>query len=444
MKRHLPLTLTISIAALFLVSACEGPMGPAGADGKDGADGTDANETCKLCHNPDVVDQKVAEFSYSKHKYGEAAFEEGGNATCAPCHESEAFKYVCRNNIPATFTLNTTTGKYSNDFMATTGIAYGELSCFTCHSNLHKTYAGSEFFPLTNTAAVPMTMWKAAKTINLPQDGGTSNLCVKCHQPRPLTTSSTLSNGDVVDYASLASAPTAIFYDSSVGNAAPNKMIPSYRTGIHYGTVGGVYAGQGGVQFTGSVTYENSTHTTAASCTSCHMASITGIAGGHTFLAKGNFKGCNTTGCHSTAITSSSTTFWKTPRTEIQGLLNSLAAKINAVGAGTDLLHKDTDAESNLWAGLTTNNYDGYIDIYDPSSNPAGAWKNPAPSNSWTQAQKDANNLLPTFPTLTNVVMGAMVNFQFCLREYSLGIHNFKYTKALLQNSIDALTASGV
>jgi hypothetical protein len=40
--------------------------------------------------------------------------------------------------------------------------------------------------------------------------------------------------------------------------------------------------------------------------------------------------------------------------------------------------------------------------------------------------------------------MGAMINFQFCLREYSLGIHNFKYSKALLQNSIEALTAAGV
>ncbi len=64
-------------------------MGPAGADGADGKDGTDANETCKLCHNPTVVDQKVVEFNFSKHKYGEAAFEEAGNGACAPCHESE-------------------------------------------------------------------------------------------------------------------------------------------------------------------------------------------------------------------------------------------------------------------------------------------------------------------------------------------------------------------
>ena len=436
--------VALLFCALLLFTACEGPMGPAGANGKDGKDGKDANETCKLCHNPTVVDQKVVEFGFSKHKYGEAAFEEGGNAGCSPCHESEAFKYVCKNNVPATFTLNATTGKYSNDYIATTSIAFGELSCFTCHSSIHTTYLGTDFFPLTNTAAVSMTMWKGTKSINLTQGGGTSNLCVKCHQPRPLTTSSSLSNGDVVDYASLATSPNATFYDAVVGNAAPNKVLPSYRMHVHYGTIGAIFAGKGGVEFPGSVTYESSAHTTAASCSDCHMAPITGIAGGHTFVAKGNFNGCNVAGCHSTPITSSSTTFWKTPRADVQVLLNTLAEKINAVGAGTPILHSDSDPESNLWAGLTTGNYEGYLNVYDPSSNPAGAWKNPAPSNSWTQAQKDANNALPTFPTLKNVTAGALINFQLCLREYSLGIHNYKYTKALLQNSIEALDAAGV
>ena len=53
--------------------------------------------------------------------------------------------------------------------------------------------------------------------------------------------------------------------------------------------------------------------------------------------------------------------------------------------------------------------------------------------------QKATNNAMPIFPSLTNGVMGAMINFQMCLREYSLGIHNTKYTKALLQNSIETI-----
>ena len=82
-------------------------------------DGVDANETCKECHNQTVVEAKITEFAFSKHEYGEVSFDEAGVTGCTPCHTSDAFRYVCKNNIPSTFTLNTTTGKYSNDYAAT-------------------------------------------------------------------------------------------------------------------------------------------------------------------------------------------------------------------------------------------------------------------------------------------------------------------------------------
>jgi hypothetical protein len=423
--------LLILLPAGLIFTSCEGPMGKTGAD---------ANETCKLCHNSAVVEQKATEFEFSKHSFGEAAFEEAGNTGCTPCHTSQAFKFVAQNNTPATFTLGSN-GKYANDYATNASNALGEFNCFTCHPNLHTTYTQDDFYPLTTTAPVAMTMWKGAKTIDLKQDDSKSNLCVKCHQPRPLTTSSSTSNGDVVDYAALVTNPTATFYDAAVGNAAPNKVVPSYRTHVHYGTVGAVFAGQGGVQFAGTKTYQNSTHTTVASCEDCHMAPVTGRTGGHTFYAKGNFNGCNVAGCH-TGVTATSTTLFTGPRTTIKNLLNTLAQKINAVGLGVDILHKDASTESNLWAGATTNNYDGYLNIYDPSTNPAGAWRNPS-SGSFTTDQKAINNALPVFPSLKNVTMGAMVNFQMVLRDFSLGIHNFKYSEALLQNSIEALTAAG-
>lgn len=446
MKNLIRLLSLLTISG-FILTSCEGPQGvtgPAGKDGVDGIDGVDANETCKECHNPTTVEPKITQFEFSKHSYGEAAFEEAGNTGCTPCHTSDAFLYVCKNNVPSTFTLNATTGKYANDYATTSSNALGEFSCFTCHKDLHTTYTGEDFKPLTTTAAVSMTMWKGTKSIDLTQDGGSSNLCVKCHQPRPLTTSTTTSNGDIVDYAGLVSAPSTVFYDNTVGNAAPNKVIPSYRTHVHYGTVGAIYAGKGGVEFPGTQTYTNSTHTASASCADCHMSTVTGRAGGHTFTATGNFTGCNITGCHSSAITSSSTTFWTVPRAEIKTLLETLATKINAVGGGTAILHTDADATSNLWAAKTSGKQDGYLNIYDPSTNPAGAWKNPGNTSSWTTAQKATNNALPTFPSLSNGVMGAMINFQMCLREYSLGIHNYKYTKALLQNSIETLTTLGL
>ncbi len=445
----------LAIGAGLLITSCtkEGPMGPqgpAGANGTNGTNGTngkdgtngvngtngvDANASCTQCHAKDVVDLVSTQYELAKHSFGEAATSEAGNTGCGPCHLSEAFKYVCANNTPVTFTLNTTTGKYSNDYASVPDKAYGAISCSTCHSSLHSTYTIADLKPFTTTAPVPMSMWAGAKTINLTQKDGESNLCVKCHQPRPFTASAT--DGNVLDYTAMANNPTAVFYDPT---STSNKLKPGYRTHTHYGTVGAIFAGMGGVEFQGNLAYTSSDHTTKASCQDCHMAAMTGAAGGHSFVAKGNFNGCNSTGCHSSM--SSTNASFTADRTEVKGLLATLAGKL--VENGIEIMNKNGDATTNLWYGITANNYDGYLNIYDPASNPAGptynptSFQNPSPAASWTQAQKDFNATLPKI-TLTNAQMGAIINFQLCLREYSLGVHNHSYSKALLQNSIDKL-----
>lgn len=418
----------------------EGPMGLTGPAGADGANGVDANETCKICHTATNVDMISTQFQFSKHSYGEAAFEETGNTGCTPCHAQEAFKYVVKNNVPATFTLNTTTNRYVNNYATVASAAYGEIGCSTCHSQLHTSYTNADL-AFTTVAPVPMTMWGGAKTINLPADGGKSNLCVKCHQPRPFVNALTTN---VMDYAAIAADPAGMMYDGTP--ESPNttdKIRPTYRTHTHYGTAGAVYAGMGGVEFPGTLPYTNSAHTTAASCADCHMGAMNGRAGGHTFTAKGNLTTCNATGCHSTAVTTASTTLWLNPRNEIKTLLNTLASKLTI--GGVDILNRNPDTEHNLWAGLTTNNYDGYLNVYDPITNPTGQSNNASsfrfvgnPPATWSQAQKDYNATLPVL-TLTNAQFGALINFQLCLRDYSLGIHNFAYTKALLTNTIAKL-----
>ncbi len=60
------------------------------------------------------------------------------------------------------------------------------------------------------------------------------------------------------------------------------------------------------------------------------------------------------------------------------------------------------------------------------------------PDHPGSQEQKDHNATLPAI-ALTNAQMGAIINFQMCLREYSLGVHNFNYSKALLTNSLALL-----
>jgi hypothetical protein len=198
----------------------------------------------------------------------------------------------------------------------------------------------------------------------------------------------------------------------------------------------------GGVEFTGPMAYANAVHTTKASCSDCHQAAVINKSGGHTFSAAGNFNGCNVAACHGAGtVSTSSAKYWINPRTTMKSLLDQLAAKL--VENGVEILNRNPDATSNLWAGLTTNNYDGYMNIYDPVNNPTGPatnatmFQNPSTSG-FTAAQIATNAALPKI-TLTNGQMGAIINFQLCLREFSLGIHNKDYTQALLTNSIAAL-----
>jgi hypothetical protein len=435
-------------AASFMFTSCtkEGPQGPAGPTGKDGTNGKDASETCKQCHTATVVDRIATEFQMAKHSWGAAAFEESGNTTCGPCHEQKALIWVCQNNTSTAFTFNATTKKWVNNYTVPASEAIGAIGCFTCHSSLHTTYGAADI-ALTTTAEVPLTMWGGAKSVNLTADGGSSNLCVKCHQPRPLTCGNDPSVR-LLNYDSVKNFPLAVMYDSAAG--AKNTMVkPSYRMHVHYGAVGAVYAGVGAIEYPGSRTYENSAHTTLASCSDCHMASpMTGVAGGHSFNVRNgletalssstswNFNGCNVTDCHAASPLDASSSKWKDTRSEVKTLLDALAAKINACGAGNDILHKDAST-ANLWAGVTANNYDGYMDIYSSSTNPSGYWRDPYNTSAPNMAK-------PKFPKLLMVQMGAIINFQFCLREYSLGIHNTAYVKALLVNSVEALNAAGL
>jgi hypothetical protein len=390
-----------------------------------------------VCHTSTKVDLISTQFQFSKHEYGEAAFEESGNTGCTPCHAQEAFKYVVANNVPATFTLNAATGKYVNNYNTVASAAYGEIGCSTCHSALHTTY-GTADLAFTTVAPVPMTMWGGAKVIDLKADGGKSNLCVKCHQPRPFTNALT---GNVLDYNALATTTGVVFDGNPTG--ATNIIKPSYRTHTHYGAIGAVYAGMGGVEFAGTLPYTNSAHTQGASCMDCHMGAMVGRSGGHTFSAAGKFDGCNVAGCHTTAITATTTTLWLNPRNEIKALLASLAAKLTV--GGVEIMNRNGDSATNLWYGITANNYDGYLNIYDPITNTTAQTYNAksfkyvgTPPSTWSAEQIAYNSTLPTI-TLSYAQMGAIINFQLCLRDYSLGIHNFAYTKALLTNSIAKL-----
>ena len=426
-------SLFVSLAGMFTNCTKKGDTGAAGVD---------ANETCKLCHASTVVDRVATEFELAKHSWGTVSFEEAGNTGCSPCHCQEAFVYVCKNNIPSTFTL--TNGKWTNDYATDNADAIGAITCFTCHSSLHTTYGYADLTSLTTIAPISMTMRGGFQTIDLPQNGGKSNLCAKCHQPRPLTCNNDPA-GRLFPYDSILSSPNTLMYDSTKG-AKNIYAKPSYRMHVHYGAVGAVFAGKGGIEFPGTVAYGNSKHTTVAACPDCHMAEpMTGMAGGHSFNVRNakesalgtgttwNFNGCNSIdACHKGDPMSTTAAKWINTRSTVLGLLDALATKINVIGSGHNILHSDATS-SNLWAGVSTGNYDGYLDIYTPGTNDAGYWADPYLKNN------TINNSKPKFPSLTMAQTGALINFQFCLREYSLGIHNTAYVTALLTNSAEIL-----
>jgi len=458
----------------------QGPIGPTGHDGAMGPSGV-LSVNCLLCHDhngttsgpiANALKNAKNECEYSKHAEGaELSISEGGTAGCAPCHSHEGVHSVIDGNVQPqlvwgsnkyTFAYNAAASQSTN-----LNTMPGKISCFTCHKG-----AASDSMALYTVAPVPMTMYPAyvggtvttaPKTIDLPQKNGISNLCVKCHQPRPMQLSTTIgtaaSYGASVDYVDLATNPGNIFYDSIVGNASPNKLIPSYRSHNHYGAIGAIFAGQGAVEFAGSVPYPSaangySTHSTVAACQDCHMAIPTGMTGGHSFkvadydntvtpalLLSRNFKGCNVSGCHTTM--SATNTQWSGAtgvRQIATNLLTQIAAKLTS--NGVEIMHKEPNPSLNIFAHVTSAGYDGYLDIYDPSTNPTGHIRNPAPAGSWTAANNNTNNALPKLRTLKNAQWGAIINFQLCLREYSLGIHNPMYVKALLQNTLEALNAN--
>lgn len=386
MKKFLKINLflaAVCIIAMAAFTACEGPAGVPGTDGQDGKDGKDgtnglnAAESCKKCHNSSSgMVAKSKQLNHSLHVTGHA-WMEGTRNSCAPCHSNEGFLDVIAKNPP------------KNKYLASAASLTDPTSfgCRTCHK-IHTAYDSTDY-ALTTTAPVDMLI-DTTKTLTLSfGTGSSSNLCVKCHQPR------------IVKQMDFNGAPTGSY-----------TAITSYRWGTHYGTQGAIAGGKGAFEFTGSETYANSDHKAGASCASCHGAAASGISGGHTFSVVNEETGAiNTNGCvkcHTTGTSALNTKINNT-KTEIDGLITQLGDKLAIY------LEKEDGV------------YTGYVDIYDASANPNGAYKNPNSGN-------------VAFPAVNNETAAAIANFQLVLRDGSHGVHNYPYTRALLKNTIAALS----
>jgi hypothetical protein len=255
----------ILVAGALILNSCEGPQGPPGLDGEDGIDGingVDANETCIVCHNNEVVLLAKQQQALSSHHLT------GGNyarnhADCAICHTHQGFIETIESNALEA------SGDIENP---------APINCRTCHM-IHTNYDEGDW-TLTTSSAVDLDY--GGQTVDM---GGSSNLCVNCHQIRPLSPDPVLGGADVT--------------------------ITSSRWGPHHGPQGNNIWGVGGYEIAGSKTYPAAgSHAHAdAGCTTCHMAAIPyggPTAGGHTFnmtytyhsSVEENLDAC--TSCHTT------------------------------------------------------------------------------------------------------------------------------------------------
>jgi hypothetical protein len=385
-------------------------------------------------------DNAKESWAFSGHAEGETAFGEGTNASCAGCHAAQGFDYRVKNKLEPTY-LTPVVGKDSMIFSfsvdaasssAMTGLP-GHIGCFSCHKG-----NPADSMALVSTDSVKMLFYAMPgkeKYINLKQNKGKSNLCIMCHQSRPISQNVTAGNGGSVDYPALATNLTNIFYDSTKTTAVGgNKVTLSSSTIGHYGWPGNVLAGKGygPIEIPGAPTpYTNSAHTLLASCNSCHMASPKIVSGkpvgGHTFLAAGNYNGCNVTGCHSSSPLSATTakviSAFGTQKANLDTLASLLMSKGQLMMATDTTFATDLVTRNNLWYKFTTLHFSGNLNIGTKAGQFAVNTASPAAG-------------LYKWPTLTNGQFAAMQAFSVCIKEFSGGIHNTQYTNALLRNAI--------
>ncbi len=437
----------------------QGPAGPQGATGPAGPQGVQGppgvlSVNCLECHNHDKNSSTYAgsiaerkenasnEYPFSVHGSGEAHLAEGTNSGCAVCHSDQAYTYKVKNNLQPMYTQSGANYTFSYSVPASASSAMGALpgkiSCYTCHkSNANDSMA------IVFKDTVKLTLYSfpgREKYYFNANDNGKTNLCVSCHQARPYNQNTTSGNGSSMDYAAMSTTLGDTMYANYKTATTGNKYNFSRTFVGHYGWVGNVLAGKGygGIEIPGSVAYTNSAHTSVSGCVSCHMAAPTVAsdkpAGGHTFSAAGNYRGCNTTDCHSSAPLSATsskvTTAWNTQKANVDTLGELLKSQ------GQYLIGRDTtlNAEggyNNLWYKWSTKHFDGYLNI------------------GTTAGQFQVTSGTPTaglykWPTLTNGQFGALQVMSVVLRESSGGIHNTKYTKALLRNSIEYLRANPI
>jgi hypothetical protein len=218
---------------------------------------------------------------------------------------------------------------------------------------------------------------------------------MNCHQSR--RTGPTDMGGEYVDLNGIEDdGPGGAGDDDEYLVPAGYFFISSTHYGPHHGAQANVMYGEGFAEVAGTFSYAadgSHPHASAAGrCVGCHMATYGNGAGGHTWNPA--LDGCNASGCHSV-------------QTETEALLEELRDLLVAQGV-VELEHNDT---SYVWNGTQ----------HDTIVTEGTAYH-------------------PVVGIFTVEQSQAFFNWVGIEEDRSLGVHNPAYVKALLENSIEALT----
>lgn len=370
--------LVIAVACAAALVACEGPEGPEGPAGPPGPPGPAGTA-------------------------GPAG--QDANENCTQCHVDDVtlvakqIQYAqSTHRLGGNFERNATSCAICHTHQGfleraeTNASSTAEtvedpvpVNCRTCHQ-IHTTYTAADYaFTVTSPFPLYNEDYDTGEQITVDFGDMAGNLCARCHQGRSLTSRVAGGVVPVID--------------------GPDVEITSSRYGIHHGPQAQVLAGVGAYEFTGSETVtggpfaHGNPDVNEKLCATCHMATATGVEfGGHTwrmsFTSNGNKEentaGCNNSACHAGAISDFSTV-----QDEVLGLMQDL-----------EQLLVDLGIKQGLTPGYTLAELAPYAN--------AGVWS--------------AN------------LAAAMLNWQVFAEDRSRGLHNPAYARAVLTNTIEAIT----
>ncbi|HEY8074403.1 MAG TPA: hypothetical protein VIF62_09840 [Labilithrix sp.] len=379
-------------------SGAMGALGPQGAPAA-GVDGGLPTGCLSPCHGfSGIVEQWKTSTHYATYITNlgddEAASWTTPGSPCGNCHANDAVERRMASEVgttggTVTNLLNGELGyKNAGGLLAEatyTGSAkVAQVGCTTCHSvdpttDPHRTglaYTPGSFPLRAKTGADDDVFIEKSAVV-----GTISGTAVGKLGPANACVMCHRSRKDVTNYIT-----------------ASNK-ITSPNWGPHEGPQTDVYSGQGGYQFTGQ-TYGQSTHQQKLTCVDCHMPDVAanGGAPNHSFYPQ--LSACLS--CHAGA-----TSF------DIDGGQGYVKAALKELEGALDDQGLLTRATAAPYPPLGTARGDGNFDL--DKTNPTGT------------------------PTLTADQAGALYNFIIVARGGALGVHNPKYAKQLVYDSIVAI-----